>query len=91
MSVISFHSRATHSLSSMTLPVSRQEGSRNFRMYSLSYKRRRERLKSMTKSMQYGAFYHTFIWSTGNQQCTQVLFRSGCISPVIGIGTDVLQ
>jgi len=58
MSMMSFHSGATHSLSSMTLRVSRQEGSRNFGVYSLSYRRRRKQLKSKTKSMQYGVVYH---------------------------------
>ena len=77
MSVINFHSGATHSLSSTTLPVSKQEGSRNFRMYSLSYKRRQKRLKSKTKFMQYGVFYHTFTW---NMEHWQLTIHSGFVS-----------
>ena len=33
--------------------------------------------------------YPSLIWH--NRQYVQVLFRSGCVSPVIGIGTEVLQ
>jgi len=58
-SVMSFRSRATQSSSSTTLLASRQEVSRNFMKYSLSYSRRRKQKKSRTKSTQYGAFYHS--------------------------------
>ena len=45
MSMMSFHSRATQSLSSMTLLVLRQEESRNFMMYSLLYARGQKQKK----------------------------------------------
>ena len=71
MSMMSFRSGASHSCSSMSPLVSSQEGSRNFRMYSLSYRRGQKRHLKI-KCMQYGAFYHTFTWSTGNLQSYNV-------------------
>jgi hypothetical protein len=83
MSMISFHSRATHSSSSMILLVLRQEGSRNFMMYCLLYTKWQKQIKYRTKSMQYGVFYHSLYTAC---QCTTLatnnVFRF-CFAPDI--------
>jgi hypothetical protein len=90
MCMMSSPSRVTHSSFSTTLLVSRQGRSRTSRSTLFpSGEGKSERSKGSNPCDMVRFAYPSFIWR--NRQCVQVLFHSGRISPVIGIGTEVLQ
>jgi len=83
MSGFSFHSRATHSSSSMMLLVLRQEASRNFMKYSLSYRRRRKQLKYRTKFTQYGASLHNTMCHLATDNAFRFCFAPDISRPLL--------